>query len=88
MTKIVVENLSPQTTVDSLSRLFAPFGTVQSISLATDIMTGRCSGFGFVQLTERTAGTAQHALHGSQLSGRTLRVRVEEKAAPYLYKNC
>ncbi len=79
MTKMIVQNLSPRTTVESLNKLFAEFGTVRSVSLATDIMTGRCGGFGFVHLYEQDTGAARHALDGRRLGGRVLRVTFERK---------
>ena len=45
---MMVQNLSSRTTVESLNKLFSEFGDVISVNLATDIMTGRCEGFGFV----------------------------------------
>lgn len=81
MTKMMVENLSPRTTAESLGKLFAEFGTVQSVSLATDIMTGRCGGFGFVNLYEQDDGAAVSALDGRCVDGRVLRVTFETKRA-------
>jgi len=77
-TKMIVHNLSPHTTVESLNRLFSDFGTVRSVSLATDIMTGRCGGFGFVHLYEQDTGAALYALDGKHLGGRVLRVTIEQ----------
>ncbi len=79
MTKMMVENLSPRTTAESLDKLFAEFGTVQSVSLATDIMTGPCGGFGFVNLYEQDDGAALYALDGECLDGRVLHVTFERK---------
>jgi RNA recognition motif-containing protein len=79
MTKMMVQNLSSWTTVESLNRLFAEFGVVKSVSLATDIMTGRCGGFGFVHLDEQQAGAALSALNGRRLGDRVLRVTLEKK---------
>jgi len=79
MTKMIVQNLSPRTTVESLNKLFAEFGTVRSVSLATDIMTGRCGGFGFVHLYEQDTGAARQALDGRRLGDRVLRVTFERK---------
>ncbi len=76
---MIVQNLSPRTTVESLNKLFAEFGTVQSVSLATDIMTRRCRGFGFVNLYEQDDGAALYALDGRRLDGRVLRVTFETK---------
>jgi RNA recognition motif-containing protein len=81
VTKMIVENLSPTTTVESLSQLFSHFGSVRSISLATDVMTGRCGGFGFVRLHEQDAGAALSALNGKNVGGRVLRVTFEQKNA-------
>ena len=79
MAKMMVQNLSPSTTAESLSKLFAKFGTVQSVSLATDIMTGRCGGVGFVNLCEQNDGAALYALDGKLLDGRVLSVTFEKK---------
>lgn len=79
MTKIMIQNLSPLTTEESLSSLFAEFGDVQSVALARDVMTGRCGGLGFVNLDEESSGAALDALDGRQVGGRTLRVTYEKK---------
>ena len=85
MTKMMVTNLSPRTSADSISRLFAKFGTVESVDLATDVMTGRCSGFGFVNLYEYDDGAALKALDGASLDGRVLCVALETKRTPHRY---
>ena len=85
MAKMMVQNLSPSTTAESLRKLFAEFGTVQSVSLAQDIMTGRCGGFGFVNLYEKEDGAALYAPDGRNLDGRTLRVTFEKKRDPQNY---
>lgn len=82
VTKLIVRNLSPSMTVERLDRLFSEFGTVRSVSLATDVMTGRCGGFAHVHLCERNAGAALFALNGKRLGGRVLRVAVEQKRFP------
>jgi len=82
VTKLLVRNLSPNMTVQRLDRLFSEFGTVRSVSLATDVMTGRCGGFGHVHLHERDAGAALCALNGKSLGGRILRVTVEQRRFP------
>jgi len=82
VTKLMVRNLSPGMTVERLDQLFSDFGAVQSINLATDVMTGRCGGFGYVRLYERTAGAALCALNGKDLGGRILRVSIEQRQFP------
>ena len=79
MTKMMVHNLPPHTTVETLNRLFSEFGAVRSVSLATDIMTGRCGSFGFVHLDEQEAGAALFALNGRHFGDRVLRVTFEKK---------
>lgn len=79
MTRLVIRNLSTASTVESVARLFSQFGAVQSIDLATDVMTGRCGGFGYVRLAEVEAGSAVAALDGLRVDGRLLRVSIEQK---------
>jgi RNA recognition motif-containing protein len=83
MTRLVISNLSPRTTTASVDRLFASFGTVRSVHLATDVMTGRCGGFGYVCLDEAEPGAAVVALHGSPIDGRALRVVLEQKGESF-----
>jgi len=81
----MVQNLSPHTTAESLNSLFAEFGRVQSVDLATDIMTGRCGGLGFVNLDEQDSGAALFALDGKCVEGRVLCVTVEKKRDTHSY---
>lgn len=84
VTKMVVRNLPPHTTVQGLSALFSAHGAVRSVSLSTDIMTGWCRGFGFVSLDELQTGAALDALNGSRLGGRIISVSIEQKTIrPY-----
>jgi len=76
---MMVRNLSSTTTVESLNSLFAEYGSVRSVKLATDIMTGRCGGFGFVHLDEQEVGTALGALNGRFLDDRVIRITFEQK---------
>lgn len=79
MTKMMVQNLSSCTTVESLHRVFSEFGAVRSVSLATDIMTGRCGGFGFVHLDEQQSGAALSELNRLYIGDRALHVTIEQK---------
>jgi RNA recognition motif-containing protein len=45
--------------------MFEAFGTVRSVDLAHDIFTGRCKGFGFVEMEGHEARAAQASLDGS-----------------------
>ena len=75
----MIQNLSARTTEDSLGRLFSEHGVVKSVSLATDIMTGRCGGFGYVHLDEPQTGTALEALNGQCIDNCVLIVTFEKK---------
>ena len=66
-------------TVERLGTLFSAHGDVRSISLATDVMTGRCGGIGFVSLDEARAGAAMEALDGSHIGSRVISVTMERK---------
>src|SRR5262245_12993603 len=72
---IFVGNLSCATTADDVEQLFAPYGTVERVQIATDRMTGRSRGFGFVEMPNSTeAQAAITDLHGASLGRRTLTV--------------
>jgi hypothetical protein len=79
VTKMVVRNLPPQMTLQSLRAAFSVHGDVRSVSLATDVMTGWCRGLGFVSLDELQTGAALDALNGSRLGGNIIRVSLEKK---------
>jgi RNA recognition motif-containing protein len=75
MMRIYVGNLSFNTTEQELNDLFAEHGTVETVSIITDRMTGRSRGFGFVSMPADTeARAAMTALEGFDLGGRKLRV--------------
>jgi RNA recognition motif-containing protein len=76
---MVLHNLSPLTTREGLNSLFSKYGAVRSVSLATDIMTGRCGGLGFVHLDEQETGAALYALNGTYFGDRVLHVTLEQK---------
>jgi len=50
MKKLFVGNLPQDATEESISALFAEYGKVRSISLASDVFSGKCRGFGFVEM--------------------------------------
>ena len=75
--KIYVGNISHSTTEDELRAAFTPHGAVDSCRLATDKMTGKTKGFGFLEMLNDTeAQAAITALDGKELDGRTLKVNV------------
>jgi RNA recognition motif-containing protein len=81
--KLYVGNLAFSTTDDELRELFEKHGTVESVNVITDRETGRSRGFGFVEMDDQGADTAQKALDGVDMGGRSLRVNeAHERQAP------
>lgn len=83
MKKLFIGNLPQDATEDSVRSMFAEFGTVRSISVVSDIFTGRCKGFGFVEMEGHEARAAQSALDGNMIdnSDKSLRVRFDDPKA-------
>jgi RNA recognition motif-containing protein len=74
-TKLYVGNLPYTTTEDDLRNLFSQAGTVNSVDLIKDRMTGSSKGFGFVQMgTSEEAEKAVSMFNGYKLSNRELKV--------------
>jgi RNA recognition motif-containing protein len=74
--KIMVRNLSRDTTETELLALFKEYGDVQYCTLVMDKVTGRSKGFGFVEMPR--AGEAKAAikeLNYREIDGFKLRVK-------------
>ena len=73
--KIYVGNLSYDVNNSDLEQMFASHGTVESVQIIEDRMTGRSKGFGFVEMSsDREARAAIEALNGQEHGGRALTV--------------
>jgi RNA recognition motif-containing protein len=73
--KIFVGNLSFDIKENELRDLFAPYGNVASVSIATDRYTGRPRGFGFVEMESDEAGNAAiEKLNGTTVNSRAITV--------------
>jgi len=82
MKKLFIGNLPQDATEDSVRDMFSAFGTVRSINVASDIFTGRCKGFGFIEMEGHGARAAQAALDGNMVEGdKSLRVRFDDPKA-------
>ncbi len=82
MKKLFIGNLPQDATEDSVRDMFSAFGTVRSINVASDIFTGRCKGFGFIEMEGHEARAAQAALDGNMVEGdKSLRVRFDDPKA-------
>lgn len=75
MYKIFVGNLSYSATEDSVRALFTQYGNVESVTILTDRATGQSRGFGFVEMSDSSAGRkAITGLNNTDFEGRTLNV--------------
>lgn len=77
--KIYVGNLAFSSTEDEIRELFTQHGTVHSVDLIRDRLTGRSRGFGFVEMDEEEADAAITALNGTTFGERNLRVSVAKQ---------
>jgi RNA recognition motif-containing protein len=73
--KLYVGNLPYEIGETELQELFARAGSVESVNVMRDQMTGRARGFAFVEMsTDEEAQNAITALNGAQVGGRSLTV--------------
>jgi|SRR5580700_11058038 cold-inducible RNA-binding protein len=73
--KLFVGNLPFSTVEDDLRDLFSQYGTVTDVFVATDRVSGRSRGFGFVTMGNEAEGQAAiSALEGHALENRNLTV--------------
>lgn len=79
MKTVFVGNLPPETTEDEVHALFSQFGTVRAIKLPHDVFTGRCRGFGLVDMEGHEARAAIAGLDGKMFNGNGLRVNEERE---------
>ena len=75
---IYVANLPWSTDEDEVTDLFERYGHVRRTTIITHRRTGRSRGFGFVEMGADDARTAVDALHGADLGGRDLTVRLAD----------
>ena len=78
MKRMFVGNLPYDATERSVQALFSEYGTVRSIKLATDIFSGKCRGFAFIEMEGHEARAAIAALDGKTVGEKSLRVNFEE----------
>ncbi len=81
--KLYVGNLPFSATDDSLKAVFGQAGTVKSATVIVDRETGRCKGFGFVEMsTDAEADEAVNKLNNADFEGRALKVAEAKPQAP------
>lgn len=77
MKKLFIGNLSASTTEEELQTLFSEFGTVRSMKLVTDLFSGQCKGFGFIEMEGHEARAAIAGLDGKDFNGKPIKVNFE-----------
>jgi len=72
---IYVGNIPFNLKEEDLQNVFAPYGTVSSVKVIRDRMTGRSKGFAFVEMASHSEGqNAVTSVNGMEVMGRQLKV--------------
>lgn len=78
MPKVYVGNLASSVTSRDLLQHFSRAGEARSALAVTDKVSGRCRGFGFVDMAELAdVAVAFSLLHNSELNGRRITIEIE-----------
>ena len=77
MKKLFIGNLPASTSEQDLQNLFSKFGTVRSYKLVTDVFSGQCKGFGFIEMEGHEARAAIAGLNGKDFNGKPMKVNYE-----------
>ena len=83
MKKLFIGNLPASTTEKDLETLFSEFGSVRSTRLVTDVFSGQCKGFGFIEMEGHEARAAITGLDGKDFNGNSLKVNFEVAKAKH-----
>lgn len=78
MKKLFIGNLPSDSSEDAVRQLFSEYGTVRSIEIPADIFTGKCKGFGFVEMEGHHARAAIAELNGKLFGGKPLKIKYEQ----------
>ncbi len=77
MKKLFIGNLPASASEEAIQTLFAEFGTVRSCKLVTDVFSGQCKGFGFIEMEGHEARAAIAGLNGRDFNGKPMKVNFE-----------
>lgn len=81
MKKLFIGNLPASTSEKDIQTLFSEYGTVRSLKLVTDVFSGQCKGFGFIEMEGHEARAAIAGLDGKDFNGKPIRVGFETPKA-------
>ena len=81
MIRLYADNLPSDITENEFQELFSEFGKIFSYELSRDIFTGRCRGFGFIEMEGHEARAAITGLNGRTVRGNSIRVNEERPRA-------
>lgn len=81
MKKLFIGNLPSSTNENDLQTMFADFGKVRSLKLVTDVFSGQCKGFGFIEMEGHEARAAIAGLNGKDFNGKQIKVGFETPKA-------
>ncbi len=81
MKKLFIGNLPADTSEQELEALFSEFGKVRGSKLITDVFSGQCKGFGFIEMEGHEARAAIAGLDGKDFKGKSLKVNFETPKA-------
>jgi RNA recognition motif-containing protein len=81
MLRLYAGNLPADITEKEFTELFKEYGRIFNYELARDIFSGRCRGFGFIEMEGHEARAAIAGLNGRSLRGNSLRVNEERPRA-------
>jgi len=79
--KLFIGNLPASTSENDIQELFSKFGTVRSSKLVTDVFSGQCKGFGFIEMEGHEARAAIAGLDGKDFNGKPMKVNFESPKA-------
>jgi len=75
--KLFIGNLPASTSEKDLQTLFSEFGRIRSLKLVTDVFSGQCKGFGFIEMEGHEARAAIAGLDGRDFNGKPIKVNFE-----------
>jgi RNA recognition motif-containing protein len=79
--KLFIGNLPASTSEKDLQTLFSEFGKIRSLKLVTDVFSGQCKGFGFIEMEGHEARAAIAGLDGRDFNGKPIKVNFESPQA-------